>query len=146
MSAGTIGLAASGGRLLAAPSDSGDMTATTVTPGLPAFIVMFLLAAVIVLLALDMTRRVRRIQARSRAEDHLAQEGRGEGAGSVDGTEPSNGAEPSNRAEPSNGAEPADGTGRADEDGPVDESAPAAGDESSGEGTSADDEGGRPRD
>ncbi|UQN29855.1 hypothetical protein [Brachybacterium kimchii] len=140
MSAGAIGLATSGGRLLAAPSDSGDMTATTVTPGLPAFIVMFLLAAVIVLLALDMTRRVRRIQARSRAEDHLAQEGRGEGTGSVDGTESSNG------AEPSSGADPTDGTGQADEDGPADEPAPAAGAEPSDDGDSADDEGGRPRD
>lgn len=140
MSAGAIGLATSGGRLLAAPSDSGDMTATTVTPGLPAFIVMFLLAAVIVLLALDMTRRVRRIQARSRAEDHLAQEGQGEGTGSDDGAEPSNG------AEPSSGAEPTDGTGQADEDGPADESAPTAGAEPSDDGDSADDEGGRPRD
>lgn len=75
MSAGMVWLATSSGTLLATPSDSGGMTATTVTPGLPAFIVMFVLAAIIVLLALDMTRRVRRIQARARAEEHLAQEG-----------------------------------------------------------------------
>lgn len=62
-----------GGAVLADPSD-GDMTSTSVTPGNGAFIVMFLLAVAVVLLAVDMTRRVRRIQAKGRAEEHLAQE------------------------------------------------------------------------
>ncbi|UEJ82374.1 hypothetical protein Bra3105_16285 [Brachybacterium halotolerans subsp. kimchii] len=140
MSAGTIGLATLGGRLLAAPSDSGDMTATTVTPGLPAFIVMFVLAAAIVLLALDMTRRVRRIQARSRAEGHLAEEGRGEGTGSADGTEPADSTEPVDGTKPADGAGPVDGAAPADENRPADGEAPS--DDGDFEGG----EGGRPRD
>jgi flagellar biosynthesis/type III secretory pathway M-ring protein FliF/YscJ len=57
------------------PSDGGgDFTPSTVTPGNGAFFVMFLLAVAVVLLALDMTRRIRRIQAKDRAAARLAAE------------------------------------------------------------------------
>lgn len=47
-------------------SDDGGFTPTSVTPGLTGFIVVFLVGLVTVLLILDMTRRVRRMQARER--------------------------------------------------------------------------------
>lgn len=63
--------------LLAAPSDGEELTVVTVSPGLPGFIAMFLLAAAVVLLAVDMTRRIRRLQARERvAERHRLEEER----------------------------------------------------------------------
>lgn len=63
-------LATRGGHLLAeTPSDGQDFTAVTVSPGLPGFIVVFLIAVALVLLVLDMSRRVRRIQARERVEE-----------------------------------------------------------------------------
>ena len=40
------------------------MTTATVTPGLPGFVVFFVMAIALVLLALDMSRRVRRSSAR----------------------------------------------------------------------------------
>lgn len=59
------------GIIWAEPSDGGELNIVTVSPGLPGFIAMFLLAAVVVLLAIDMTRRIRRLQARERvAERH----------------------------------------------------------------------------
>lgn len=54
------------------PSDGGEgFTPTNVTPGVTGFIVVFLIGAATVLLIVDMTRRIRRIQARERvAERH----------------------------------------------------------------------------
>lgn len=64
----------SGLPLLAAPSDGEELTVVSVSPGLPGFIAMFLLAAVVVLLVVDMTRRVRRVQADARVEARIAQQ------------------------------------------------------------------------
>lgn len=52
--------------LVSAASDSGSsgFDTTTVTPGVAGFIAIFLVAAAIVLLLLDMTRRVRRVRYR----------------------------------------------------------------------------------
>lgn len=63
------------------PSDQQEFDSVSVSPGLPAFYVMFVLAVVVVLLGLDLTRRVRRIQAQERAEQRLAEED----AAAVDG-------------------------------------------------------------
>ncbi|UYG16927.1 hypothetical protein BRM3_00355 [Brachybacterium huguangmaarense] len=53
------------------PSDGGDFTPTSVTPGVAGFIVVFLIGLATLLLILDMTRRIRRVQARARvAERH----------------------------------------------------------------------------
>ena len=43
----------------------------TVTPGVEGFILTFLVAVIVVLLALDMVRRVRRIRYRSEIEEKL---------------------------------------------------------------------------
>ena len=45
------------------PSDGGEeeFTSVTVSPGLPGFFAVFVLAVVVVLLLVDMTRRVRRV-------------------------------------------------------------------------------------
>lgn len=61
------------GELLAAPSpsDGGELNSVTVSPGLPGFIVMFVLAVVVVLLLVDMARRVRRVQAKARVEERM---------------------------------------------------------------------------
>lgn len=64
----------SGLPLLAAPSDGEELTVVSVSPGLPGFIAMFLLAVVVVLLVVDMTRRVRRVQADARVEARIAQQ------------------------------------------------------------------------
>lgn len=69
MSAGGV-LAAAGLQLLAdGPSDGRDLTPVTVSPGLGGFIAMFLLVVVTLLLILDMTRRIRRVNARARVEE-----------------------------------------------------------------------------
>lgn len=66
------------GEVLASPpSDVEEFNPVTVSPGLPGFITMFLLAAVVVLLVLDMTRRVRRVQATERVEQRMAAEREG---------------------------------------------------------------------
>lgn len=63
------------GHILASPpSDIEEFNPVTVSPGLPAFITMFVLAVGVVLLVIDMTRRVRRIQAGERVEQRLAAE------------------------------------------------------------------------
>ena len=68
------------GEVLSAPSpsDGQEHNAVTVSPGLPGFFATFVLAVLVVLLAVDMTRRTRRIQAqekvRLRAEEQAAQE------------------------------------------------------------------------
>lgn len=72
-------IALTGATLLAeGPSDGGQgFTPTNVTPGVTGFVVVFLLGLATVLLILDMTRRVRRVQARERvAERHRLEDER----------------------------------------------------------------------
>ena len=84
------------------PSDGGEgFTPTNVTPGVTGFIVVFLIGAATVLLIVDMTRRIRRIQARERvAERHRLEaesiadadmDGGAAGAGKDDGEAPRDG-------------------------------------------------------
>ena len=61
---GTLGAAPS-------PSDGEEFTPATVSPGLPGFIAMCSLAVVVAQLAIDMTRRTRRVQARARVEERM---------------------------------------------------------------------------
>lgn len=62
------------------PSDVDEFNAVTVSPGLSGFIAMFILAVVVVLLVIDMTRRVRRVQAKDRVENRMAEAERAERA------------------------------------------------------------------
>lgn len=66
------------GELVAAPSpsDGEEFNSVTVSPGLPGFLAMFVLAVAVVLLAIDMTRRTRRVQARARVQERMAAEDR----------------------------------------------------------------------
>ncbi|WP_157773399.1 hypothetical protein [Brachybacterium vulturis] len=66
------------GELLAAPSpsDGEEFTPVSVSPGLAGFFAMFVLAVAVVLLAVDMTRRTRRVQARARVQERMAAEER----------------------------------------------------------------------
>lgn len=52
------------GQILAEGASDGGFTPTSVTPGVTGFIVVFIIGLATVLLILDMTRRVRRLQAR----------------------------------------------------------------------------------
>lgn len=63
-----------GGILAEGSSDGGEFTAVSVSPGLPGFITMFLIAIATLLLILDMTRRIRRSQARERVEARMRAE------------------------------------------------------------------------
>ena len=58
------------------PSDGEEFNSVTVSPGLPGFFAMFALAVVVVLLAIDMTRRTRRVQARARVQERKEAEER----------------------------------------------------------------------
>lgn len=59
------------------PSDGEEFTPVSVSPGLPGFFATFVLAALLVLLLVDMARRVRRVQAAGRVrERYEAQERR----------------------------------------------------------------------
>lgn len=78
------GLEILGEVLASPPSDVEEFNPVTVSPGLPGFITVFLLAAVVVLLMLDMTRRVRRVQATERVEQRMAAE-RAEQEGTAQG-------------------------------------------------------------
>lgn len=98
------------------PSDGGELNSVTVSPGLPGFFAAFVLAVAVVLLAVDMTRRVRRVQAKARVEERYAELEREEtarqGAEEPEAEEP----EPEGSAdEGPAGADPADpaGTGSA---------------------------------
>lgn len=72
---GTGMLVALGGLLAApSPSDGEEFNSVTVSPGLPGFIAAFILAAAMVLLGIDMTRRTRRIQAQARVEERMEAE------------------------------------------------------------------------
>lgn len=66
------------GELVAAPSpsDGEEFNSVTVSPGLPGFFATFVLALAVVLLAVDMTRRTRRVQARARVQERMAAEER----------------------------------------------------------------------
>lgn len=51
------------------PSDGQEFTPVSVSPGLEGFFFTFILAALLVLLLVDMARRVRRIQAAARVKE-----------------------------------------------------------------------------
>ena len=53
------------------PSDGSGFNSVTVSPGLPGFIAMFILAVAVVLLVLDMTRRTRRVKARAAVQERM---------------------------------------------------------------------------
>lgn len=72
------GLEMLGDVLASPPSDVEEFNPVTVSPGLPGFIAMFVLAVGVVLLVLDMTRRVRRVQAKDRVETRMAEAERAE--------------------------------------------------------------------
>lgn len=63
------------------PSDGGDFTPTSVTPGIAGFVVVFLIGLATLLLILDMTRRIRRVQARARVEERHREEDAARAAG-----------------------------------------------------------------
>lgn len=73
-------LVLSTGALLAAPSpsDGQEFNSVTVSPGLPGFFATFVLAVLVVLLAVDMTRRTRRVQAQERVRQRIEAEERAE--------------------------------------------------------------------
>ena len=114
------------GTLLAGPSDGEEFTVVSVSPGLPGFIAMFLLAVVVVLLVVDMTRRVRRVQADARVAERMrareqagaAEPGRdladtADADGASDGSEdPAPAADDADPADP-DAVGPEDGTPRA---------------------------------
>ena len=65
--------------LAVAPSPSGtptDFDPTTVTPGVAGFLITFAVAAIVVLLVLDMTRRIRRVRYRGEVSERLDAEER----------------------------------------------------------------------
>ena len=64
------------GVLLAAPnpSDGEEFNSVTVSPGLPGFFAAFVLAVMVVLLAISMTRHTRRIQAQDRLQARIEAE------------------------------------------------------------------------
>lgn len=68
-----------------------DMNAATITPGLPGFIVFFIMACALVLLAWDMGRRIRRSSARENVAARMA--ARDAQARSAEGSEPARAAD-----------------------------------------------------
>jgi hypothetical protein len=100
------------GDLLTAPSpsDGGELNSVTVSPGLPGFFATFVLAAVVVLLLVDMSRRTRRVQARARVQERMEAEeqARRDGA-AADG------------ADALEGGTPEDADGKADDERPAPE-------------------------
>lgn len=62
------------GTVLAEGSDGKDFTPVSVSPGLAGFVAMFLIAGATVLLILDMSRRIRRSQARERVEQRMREQ------------------------------------------------------------------------
>lgn len=58
------------------PSDGEEFNSVTVSPGLPGFYATFVMAVLVVLLAISMTRHTRRIQARARVEERIEAEER----------------------------------------------------------------------
>lgn len=91
------------------PSDGEEFTPVSVSPGLPGFFATFVLAALLVLLLVDMARRVRRVQAAGRVRERYEAQERRDGAEELrDGA----GAE-SREADP--GTDPVDGAHTAGE-------------------------------
>ena len=62
------------------PSDGEEFTPVSVSPGLPGFFATFVLAALLVLLLVDMARRVRRMQAAGRVRERYEAQERRDGA------------------------------------------------------------------
>ena len=73
-----------------APTPSGAPADDSVTPGVLGFVVTFLLAVAVVLLVLDMVRRIRRVRYRAEIAEKLDAEqsaGRTDETGGPDGTD-----------------------------------------------------------
>lgn len=112
------------GELLTAPSpsDGEELNSVTVSPGLPGFLAAFILASLVVLLGIDMTRRTRRIQAQARVEERMAAEELDAADGAAQQADPSDAAgqdvetgegrssAPADGAAPGSSAESSDGT------------------------------------
>ncbi len=62
------------GLVLAEPSDGKELNSVTVSPGLEGFVAMGILAVVVLLLILSMTRHIRRINAQERVRQRMEQE------------------------------------------------------------------------
>lgn len=107
------------GDLVAAPSpsDGGELNSVTVSPGLPGFFATFVLAAAVVLLLVDMSRRTRRVQAQARVRERMeAEEQARRDSATTDGAEAVEG-----------GATAADGAADGEStDGTADDPGPAA--------------------
>lgn len=102
--------------IVLAEDDKPVFDPNSVTPGVYGFVATFLVIVVVVLLAIDMVRRVRRTQYRAEVNQRLDAEvaaliDRERGAG--DGTETSDG------TGASDGPEASDDTGASDDRGPV---------------------------
>lgn len=114
------------------PSDGEEFNSVTVSPGLPGFLATFVLAVVVVLLLIDMTRRVRRVQARARVEERQAQLEREEAeaaereqaaedtpdSGRADGEDAAQDGDPADSAQSSGPAELSDSSAPSDDDAP----------------------------
>ena len=117
------------------PSDGEEFNSVTVSPGLPGFLATFVLAVVVVLLLIDMTRRVRRVQARARVEERQAQLERVEAEAAereqagleddererAEGADALPGGESADSAEPTDPAGPSDPSASSDDDAPEDD-------------------------
>lgn len=106
------------GDLVAAPSpsDGGELNSVTVSPGLPGFFATFVLAAAVVLLLVDMSRRTRRVQAQARVRERMeAEEQARRDSATTDEAEAVEGGAPG--ADGAADGEPTDGT--ADDPGPA---------------------------
>lgn len=104
-----------------APSDGEEFTPVSVSPGLPGFFATFVLAALLVLLLVDMSRRVRRVNAASRVRERYeaqerrdaAQEQRDEDPIEYDGIDRTDGIDRADGVDRTDAAEgPGDGTPR----------------------------------
>lgn len=106
MSAADLFLGA--GVLLTAPSpsDGGELNSVTVSPGLPGFFAAFVLAVLVVLLGISMTRHTRRIQAQARVKERMEAEERAEAEGAA---KQSTADDTADAAESADGADGADG-------------------------------------
>ncbi|WP_348788259.1 hypothetical protein [Leifsonia sp. NPDC080035] len=67
------------------PTPTGGPNADDVTPGIVGFVVTFLLAVVVVLLVIDMVRRIRRVRYRAEIAEKLDAEQAAAAGGPVDG-------------------------------------------------------------
>lgn len=64
------------------PTPTPDFNVDSVTPGWVGFLVMFLLAVVVILLIMDMVRRVRRVRYRAEIQERLGAEREAQDGGS----------------------------------------------------------------